>query len=42
LEINATLQKLSNIEERMREVALEATAGKFGHLTNNLDLNLNF
>ncbi|TNV76175.1 hypothetical protein FGO68_gene6777 [Halteria grandinella] len=41
-EINQIMQRLCDVEEKMREVATDATTGKFGHLTNNLDLNVNF
>ena len=40
-EVNQIMQQLSNIEEKMKDVATEAIMGKFGTMTSNgIDLNV--
>jgi hypothetical protein len=48
-EINQIIQKIEDVGEKMRDVALQVAQGSFGHLGSSaaggntkLDLNINF
>jgi len=42
-EINSSFQKLSNIEERMRQIVTDVNVGNYGHATSGtFDMNVDF
>lgn len=41
-DMNLLFARLGDVEERMKEVAVQVSSGSFGSKSNNLDLNVEF
>ena len=42
VQLNHLSQRLGDVEQAMRDVVVNTNSGSFGHLSNNLDLNVDF